>query len=168
MTTFPPRRTLPSSSSASDAAGEARSVPRPRLEDDPREAPAPDPAAALLSLAARTSHLRAPSPGRGHSRPVHQGSRGRTAAQGPPPVDNELQRAIDETFEETQQAGQRGRSAGGALDDMMAEAMNAVDVMDYNPNVPVDPEYRCHFTLDWVHEPVEWNGRGAADVEAPR
>jgi hypothetical protein len=66
MTTFPPRRTLPSSSSASDAAGEARSLPR--LEDDPREAPAPDPAAALLSLAARSSHLRAPSPGRsGHT-----------------------------------------------------------------------------------------------------
>jgi hypothetical protein len=81
--------------------------------------------------------LRAPSPGRGgHSRPVHQGGRGRPAAQGlallqvptrgeahevsqgesdrgseddeslvllpPPPFDDEeLERTIDDTFEET-------------------------------------------------------------------
>jgi hypothetical protein len=41
----------------------------------------------------------------------------------------------------------------------MSAAMNAVDAMNYNPSVPVDPDYRCHFTHDWVYEPVEWNGR---------
>ena len=57
-------------------------------------------------------------------------------------------------------AGQRGRVMGGEWHNMTSEAiMNAVDVMDYNPNVPVDPECRCHFTHDWVHQPVEWNGR---------
>jgi hypothetical protein len=53
------RRSL-SSSSFSSFASEARSLPLPHIEDDPHGAPAPDPAAALLSLAAR-SHLRAPS-----------------------------------------------------------------------------------------------------------
>jgi hypothetical protein len=44
-------RSLPSSSFSS-FAGEARSRPRRRIEDDPRRAPAPDPAAAQPSLAA--------------------------------------------------------------------------------------------------------------------
>jgi hypothetical protein len=76
-------RRLLSSSSFSLAAGEARSLPRPRLEDVSREAHAPDPAAALLSLAAaRGSHVRAPSPGRGHSR---QGSSDDDESLLPPP-----------------------------------------------------------------------------------
>ena len=149
MTTFQPRRTQPSSSSASDAAGEARSLPRPRLEDDPREASAPDPVAAMLSLAAARSHWRAPSWGR--SRTAAQAGRALLqvptrgeahddVSQGesdqgsdddesvvllpPPPFhDHALQRAIDETFDEAQQAGQRGRSVGGARHDMMEEAI---------------------------------------------
>jgi hypothetical protein len=36
--------------------------------------------------------------------------------------------------------------------------MDEVDGMHYNPNVPVDPNYMCLFTRDWLHEPVEWNG----------
>jgi hypothetical protein len=41
----------------------------------------------------------------------------------------------------------------------MSAAMNAVDAMNYNPSIPADPDYRCHFTHDWVYDPVEWNGR---------
>jgi hypothetical protein len=54
----------------------------------------------------------------------------------------ELQQAINATFEVAQQAGQSGRTLGGNWHYMMPIAMNAVDVMNYNPNVPVDPEYR--------------------------
>lgn len=64
---------------------------------------------------------------------------------------------MNDTFEEAEQAGQRGRVLGGEWHNMMSAAMNAVNIMGYNPNVPVDPEYRCNFTHDWVHEPAEWN-----------
>jgi uncharacterized Ntn-hydrolase superfamily protein len=72
---------------------------------------------------------------------------------------NEFQQAVNDTFEEAHQAGQRGRVLGGEWHNMMSAAMNVVDVMGYNPNVPIDPEYRCNFTYDWVHEPVDWNER---------
>jgi hypothetical protein len=108
-------RRLLSSSSFSLAAGEARSLPRPRLEDVSREAHAPNPAAALLSLAAaRGSHVRAPSPGRGHSR---QGSSDDDESLLPPAPFNDdegLQQAINIIFEEAgQEAGQRERESGG-------------------------------------------------------
>ena len=71
------RRTLSSSSSSSSVAGEARAHPRRRLEDDPQESPAlPDPATALLSLAA-PRHLCAPLR-------VNRGGRVQSAAQGLP------------------------------------------------------------------------------------
>jgi hypothetical protein len=176
------RRTLSSSSSSSSVAGEARAHPRRRLEDDPQESPAlPDPATALLSLAA-PRHLRAPlrvNPGgRVQSaaqglplhhlpdgREVHEVLQGDSTLQGSddeesllPPLSidgddddddvgsggsgGELQQAINATFEVAQQAGQSGRTLGGNWHHMMSTAMNAVDVMNYNPNVPVDPEYR--------------------------
>jgi hypothetical protein len=178
------RRTLSSSSSSSSVAGEARAHPRRRLEDDPQESPAlPDPATALLSLAA-PRHLRAPlrvnRGGRVQSaaqglplhhlpdgREVHEVLQGDSTLQGSddeesllPPLSidgddddddddvgsggsgGELQQAINATFEVAQQAGQSGRTLGGNWHYMMSTAMNAVDVMNYNPNVPVDPEYR--------------------------
>jgi hypothetical protein len=176
------RRTLSSLSSSSSVAGEARARPRPCLEDDPQESPAlPDPATALLSLAA-PRHLRAPlrvNPGgRVQSaaqglplhhlpdgREVHEVLQGDSTLQGSddeesllPPLSidgddddddvgsggsgGELQQAINATFEVAQQAGQSGRTLGGNWHYMMPIAMNAVDVMNYNPNVPVDPEYR--------------------------
>jgi hypothetical protein len=48
MMNFNRRRTMPSSSTSS-VAREARSLPCPRLEDNPHDAP-PNPAVALLSL----------------------------------------------------------------------------------------------------------------------
>ena len=53
-----------------------------------------------------------------------------------------LQQAIDATFEVAQQARQSGRVLGGDWHHMMSDAMNAVDDMDYNPNIPINPEYR--------------------------
>jgi hypothetical protein len=156
MTNFH-RRPL-SSSSISLAAGEARSIPRPRIEESSHEAPSPNPAAAVLWSLSSHGHLRAPSPARESDR----GGSSDDESLLPPPFDDdddEFQQVVNDTFEEAEQAGQTERELGGEWHNMMSAAMNAVDVMGYNPNVPVDPEYRCNLTLDWVYEPADWNGR---------
>jgi hypothetical protein len=48
-----------------------------------------------------------------------------------------LQQAIDDTFEEAQKAA-GGWRLGGEWHIRMSAAMNAVDVTNYNPNIPVE------------------------------
>ena len=71
--------------------------------------------------------------------PPHQNN---DDADGGSAGDRELQQAINATFSVAQQSGQSERILGGKRHHMMSDAMNAVDVMNYNPNVPINLEYR--------------------------